>query len=314
MTDQRYYNSGMGRFWSPDPSMDNVDYSNPVTWNAYAYTNGDPINFDDPSGLTSCGDLGVVGGGTLRDAVLADTPQAHFIDLVWHEAGTFSQAGNSLSTWSSEFDLIAQAIWNRYQVVLGNAAVTGANGTVYSVANGNVGQLGYLGVSPVTNRLGTVRGNTQGEPFFYYPYGEERSNTVNGREKFATYFRDGVGQDYAEQRYYNSGMGRFWTVDPGGIKTAVPSRPSSWNRYAYVEADPANAIDPGGTNLVLVGTSWCWVGGAETGGWYDCDLYSWEGTGDGGGPGLGGGTGGGISDTQIAINAALRAYWISGYI
>jgi len=64
------------------------------------------------------------------------------------------------------------------------------------------------GVYVVTDRLGTVRANTQGESFAYYPYGEERTNRPDGRDKFATYFRDAVGLDYAEQRYYNAGMGR----------------------------------------------------------------------------------------------------------
>jgi hypothetical protein len=31
-------------FNTPDPSMDNVDPAVPVSWNAYAYTVGDPIN------------------------------------------------------------------------------------------------------------------------------------------------------------------------------------------------------------------------------------------------------------------------------
>ncbi|MBZ5586752.1 MAG: RHS repeat-associated core domain-containing protein, partial [Acidobacteriia bacterium] len=48
---QRYYSPGVGRFYSPDPSTDGVDYENPLTWNAYSYVNGDPINFNDPSGL-----------------------------------------------------------------------------------------------------------------------------------------------------------------------------------------------------------------------------------------------------------------------
>jgi RHS repeat-associated protein len=102
------------------------------------------------------------------------------------------------------------------------------------------------GVNVVTDRLGSVRANSQGESFAYYPYGEERTSTVDSRDKFATYFRDMVGQDYADQRHYGSGTGRFMTADPGRIKTAVASRPSSWNRYAYANGDPVNFNDPHG--------------------------------------------------------------------
>jgi RHS repeat-associated protein len=109
------------------------------------------------------------------------------------------------------------------------------------------------GVTVVTDRLGSVRANTQGESMAYYAYGEERTSTVNGREKFGTYFRDGVGQDYADQRYYGSGTGRFWTSDPGGIGTATVASPASWNRYAYVQADPVNFADPRGAYLVDAG-------------------------------------------------------------
>ena len=104
------------------------------------------------------------------------------------------------------------------------------------------------GLYVVADRLGSVRANTQGESFAYYPYGEERTTRPDGRDKFATYFRDGVGQDYADQRYYNAGMGRFWSPDPGGVKTADPTDPGIWNRYAYVGGDPINYRDPTGTN------------------------------------------------------------------
>ena len=102
------------------------------------------------------------------------------------------------------------------------------------------------GVYVATDRLGTVRANTQGESFAYYPFGEERTSRPDGRDKFATYFRDGVGQDYARQRYYNSSIGRFWSPDPSGTKAANPANPTSWNLYTYVNGDPVNFNDPRG--------------------------------------------------------------------
>ena len=114
------------------------------------------------------------------------------------------------------------------------------------------------GVAVFTDRLGSVRANTQGEQFAYYPYGEERTNRPDGRDKFGTYFRDAVGQDYADQRYYGSGTGRFWSVDPGGIKTANAAQPASWNRYAYVSGDPVNRFDPHGRYAAIAdcGSGW----------------------------------------------------------
>ena len=38
--------------------------------------------------------------------------------------------------------------------------------------------------------------------------------TADGREKFGTYTRDNPGQDYADQRYYNSNAGSFFSPDP----------------------------------------------------------------------------------------------------
>jgi RHS repeat-associated protein len=107
-----------------------------------------------------------------------------------------------------------------------------------------------------TDRLGSVR-NSQNGSMAYFPWGEERTTTPDGTDKFATYFRDatnnGVGQDYAKARYYNNNFGRFWSVDPGGIATANPKNPGSWNRYAYSRNDPANFRDPTGLDDVADG-------------------------------------------------------------
>ena len=102
------------------------------------------------------------------------------------------------------------------------------------------------GVTVATDRLGSVRGNSTGERMSYYPYGEERTSTADGREKFGTYTRDNPGQDYADQRYYAPGSGRFMTPDPSGLDATDVSNPDSWNMYAYVGGDPVNYSDPEG--------------------------------------------------------------------
>jgi hypothetical protein len=55
--------------------------------------------------------------------------------------------------------------------------------------------------------------------------------------------------DYANQRYYSNQFGRFMTPDPYKA-SAGPRDPGSWNRFAYVQGDPVNGIDPQGTNLM----------------------------------------------------------------
>ena len=47
----RYYSSTLGRFLTADPYR-SASATDPGTWNRYAYVNGDPINFTDPSGLS----------------------------------------------------------------------------------------------------------------------------------------------------------------------------------------------------------------------------------------------------------------------
>ena len=49
--DQRYYTASAGRFYTPDRAgLGAVDMKNPTSWNMYAYTNDDPVNFVDPRG------------------------------------------------------------------------------------------------------------------------------------------------------------------------------------------------------------------------------------------------------------------------
>ena len=109
------------------------------------------------------------------------------------------------------------------------------------------------------DRLGSVRAlfnqNWQWVQPSYYPYGEENANPLpDGTIKYATYLRDGPGMDYAMNRYYSSALGRFYTPDPGGIRTANPKNPGSWNRYAYGRGDPVNHRDQGWMMMTMIPT------------------------------------------------------------
>ncbi|SPF39432.1 hypothetical protein SBA4_2340002 [Candidatus Sulfopaludibacter sp. SbA4] len=149
------------------------------------------------------------------------------------------------------------------------------------------------GKTIVTDRLGSVRANSGGERMQYFPYGEERTSTPDGREKWATYFRDGLGQDYADQRYYSPLSGSFWTPDAGGLATADSSDPTSWNRFAYVQGDPVNFRDPSGRYAIMTGDGDCgpdWMWDASLSGPCPGGGYGDSSGGGGGGGGYCGGT------------------------
>ncbi|MBV6497204.1 MAG: RHS repeat-associated core domain-containing protein [Acidobacteria bacterium ACB1] len=47
----RYFNSGYGRFSSPDPLATSASSVRPQSWNRYSYSYNNPIRFSDPSGM-----------------------------------------------------------------------------------------------------------------------------------------------------------------------------------------------------------------------------------------------------------------------
>ena len=117
------------------------------------------------------------------------------------------------------------------------------------------GEHGYKAVTRVyTDRLGSTRATETVEWMWqtsttrnYYPFGEEMTAPQGGDQyKFASTYRDSAtGLDYAVNRYYASGTGRFLTTDPAK-RSARLRKPGSWNRYSYGSNDPINHRDPRG--------------------------------------------------------------------
>ncbi|WP_369185118.1 RHS repeat-associated core domain-containing protein [Streptomyces sp. Y1] len=68
----RQYDPVHGRFLSPDPV---VDLASPQQWNGYGYSNNNPVNLSDPTGLRPEGTCG--GFGT------CETPQGTLVEETW---------------------------------------------------------------------------------------------------------------------------------------------------------------------------------------------------------------------------------------
>jgi RHS repeat-associated protein len=131
-----------------------------------------------------------------------------------------------------------------YRVAVGTFP---SGATVITKVQENVYWGGRLIYSPGTGRKVTDRLSSVGNGSTYYPFGEYKaSGSTNGgtdTEQFATYKRDGkTGLDYADQRYYLAGLGRFGSVDPTFVSIAF-EKPGSLNRYRYTIGDPLNYLD-----------------------------------------------------------------------
>jgi RHS repeat-associated protein len=119
---------------------------------------------------------------------------------------------------------------------------------LYTMTAGADASGNWAGVDTIqTDRLGSVRGVNGGSTTRnYYPFGEEIGGPVQGdasQYKFASTYRDSAtGLDYAVNRYYASGMGRFLAADLSG---GSPMAPVGWNGYLYAAGDPVSgAIGP----------------------------------------------------------------------
>jgi RHS repeat-associated protein len=103
----------------------------------------------------------------------------------------------------------------------------------------------------VTNSSGTVTSTVDLDP-----WGGETNRSANSAfqpHKYTTYERDANGGDEAMHRRYQSNWHRFSQPDPYDGSYSLTD-PQSFNRYAYVNNDPANFTDPSGLNRAGPGT------------------------------------------------------------
>jgi RHS repeat-associated protein len=83
----------------------------------------------------------------------------------------------------------------------------------------------------------------------------EEAGTISTNQQFTSYDRGGsTGLDYAVNRTYSSGQGRFAQVDPIGMAATSRTNPQSLNLYSYTQNNPINFLDPSGLNMIICET------------------------------------------------------------
>ena len=89
-------------------------------------------------------------------------------------------------------------------------------------------------------------GNVSGRQA-HLPFGEDFGESgTQEKHHFTSYERDNEsGTDYAVNRQYSQGIGKFNRVDPRA-SSGKKEAPQTWNRYGYANSDPNNMKDPMG--------------------------------------------------------------------
>ena len=127
----RYASPGLGRFLTPDPSSDNWDPADPGSWNTYAYTGGDPVNYLDPSGLGTCAQALTDNGNgpPFGSLINSTTDLGVLIETMFTESAQTNQGQGP-----TEIASIGAVIMNRYQILNGYWWVLNSGGTPIQVS------------------------------------------------------------------------------------------------------------------------------------------------------------------------------------
>lgn len=142
-------------------------------------------------------------------------------------------------------------VWEGSQVIAEHNGSTGAVTANY-VYSGSRMVAKIIGITPqyflsdkwstrvILGANGTVIGRQS-----HLPFGEEFAGSgTQEKHHFTNYESDAESAtDYAINRQYSQGVGRFQSADPY-TASGAPADPQSWNRYSYVVNDPIHNIDP----------------------------------------------------------------------
>jgi RHS repeat-associated protein len=148
-------------------------------------------------------------------------------------------------------ELDQNGLWTRGYVYMG--------GQMVALQGGTGGAVSWVHQDPVTksqrvtNSSGTIVSTIDLDPF-----GGETARSAQSAfqpRKYTTYERDSNGSDEAMHRRFDSTARRFSQPDPYDGSYSR-TNPQSFNRYAYVQNDLVNFVDPSGLIDTVIINTW----------------------------------------------------------
>jgi RHS repeat-associated protein len=238
---QRYYYDQWGNIveregWGGD---------NPAFTATYTNNKRNGLTYDASGNLTNDGGYNYSYGVTGQQATASATgyllQQGYDGDglrVKKTEGTTFYYLRSTLLGGQVVAEIAANGDWHRGYVYLGGELVAVQHAGVFWMHQDPVAKS-----KRVTNSSGTVVSTIELDP---WGGNTNRNNNAAFQPRvFTTYERDSNAADEAMYRRYNRWWSRFDQPDPYDGSYDL-TNPQSFNRYAYVQNDPVNFVDPTG--------------------------------------------------------------------
>jgi RHS repeat-associated protein len=95
-----------------------------------------------------------------------------------------------------------------------------------------------------SSRFASTTSRTMYSDVAYAPFGEPYAQTGSTDVSFTGMNQDTVSNLYDFPAREYGIQGRWPSPDPAGLAAVNPTKPQSWNRYAYLLNNPLSAVDP----------------------------------------------------------------------
>ena len=156
----------------------------------------------------------------------------------------------------AEYEDISSVLkWKKSYVYLGGRLLATQTPTITQYHHPD-----RLGTRLVTNAATSQSAGEQEN----LPFGTALDSGISGNtRRFTSYDRSDMTKlDYAVNRFYNPGQGRFTQVDPMEMDAASLGDPQTLNLYSYCGNDPINCVDPEGLFWGAIGSFFKAIGKA----------------------------------------------------